>query len=83
VVPAALENQIGLENVDVIKARIIAEAANGSTTDADEALHQRGIMVIPDILVNVGVVTVSHFEWDVCKNFSGMKTTSIAGCSVS
>ena len=63
-VPAALENQITLENVDLIKARIIAEAANGPTTpDSDEVLHHRGVMVIPDVLANAGGVTVSYFEW--------------------
>jgi glutamate dehydrogenase/leucine dehydrogenase len=63
-IPAAMENQITLENVDNIKARIVAEAANGPTTpDADAVLHQRGVMVIPDILANAGGVTVSYFEW--------------------
>ena len=63
-IPAAMENQITLQNVDSIKARIVAEAANGPTTpDADIALHQRGVMVIPDILANAGGVTVSYFEW--------------------
>jgi len=64
-IPAALENQITLENVDRIQARIVAEAANGPTTpDADAVLHQKGgVMVIPDILANAGGVTVSYFEW--------------------
>ena len=63
-IPAALENQITLENADRIKARIVAEAANGPTTpDADAVLHDRGIMVVPDILANAGGVTVSYFEW--------------------
>ena len=63
-VPAALENQITLENVHMVKARIVAEAANGPTTpDADLVLHKKGIMVIPDVLANAGGVTVSYFEW--------------------
>ena len=63
-IPAALENVITLHNADQIKARIIAEGANGPTTPhADEVLAKKGILVLPDILTNAGGVTVSYFEW--------------------
>jgi glutamate dehydrogenase/leucine dehydrogenase len=63
-VPAALENAITLNNVDQIKAKIVAEAANGPTTPhADEVLARKGIMLLPDILANAGGVTASYFEW--------------------
>ena len=63
-IPAALENAITLNNVDQIKAKIVAEAANGPTTPhADEALARKGIMLLPDILANAGGVTASYFEW--------------------
>jgi glutamate dehydrogenase (NAD(P)+) len=63
-IPAALENQITTKNAGRIKARIVAEAANGPTTpEADEVLYNNKILVIPDILANGGGVTVSYFEW--------------------
>ncbi len=63
-VPAALENAITLNNVDQIKAKIVAEAANGPTTPhADEVLARKGITLLPDILANAGGVTASYFEW--------------------
>ena len=63
-IPAALENQITCKNADKIKAKMVAEAANGPTTpDADKVLHEKGIYLIPDILANSGGVIVSYFEW--------------------
>jgi len=63
-VPAALENAITADNAHAVRARIIAEAANGPVTpEADRILDQKGVFLIPDILCNAGGVTVSYFEW--------------------
>ena len=63
-IPAALENQITDRNAGRVKAKLIAEAANGPTTpDADVILARNGAFMIPDILCNAGGVTVSYFEW--------------------
>ena len=63
-IPAALENQITVDNANDIRARIVVEGANGPTTpEAHHALHERGIFVVPDILANSGGVTGSYFEW--------------------
>ena len=62
--PAALENTITLANVGDVKAKIIAELANGPTTPgADEVLFKEGVFLVPDILANAGGVTVSYYEW--------------------
>ncbi len=63
-IPAAIQNQITYKNADKIKAKMVAEGANGpTTTEADKILHEKEICLIPDILANSGGVTVSYFEW--------------------
>src|SRR5689334_7673177 len=63
-IPAALENQVTMENAPSIKAKILVEGANGPTTpEAHQHLHERGVFVVPDILANAGGVTTSYFEW--------------------
>ncbi|HMS08278.1 MAG TPA: Glu/Leu/Phe/Val dehydrogenase [Pyrinomonadaceae bacterium] len=71
-IPAALENQITSANAGNINAKMIVEAANGPvTSDAEPILHQKGILVVPDVYINAGGVTVSYFEW--LKNLSRVR----------
>jgi glutamate dehydrogenase (NAD(P)+) len=63
-IPAALEGQISLARANRLKAKLVLEGANGPTLPAaDDALAERGILVVPDVICNAGGVTVSYFEW--------------------
>jgi glutamate dehydrogenase/leucine dehydrogenase len=87
-IPAALENQLTAKTAPHVQARIVIEAANGPTTSAgDEILEERGVTVVPDILVNAGGVVVSYFEWvqniqamawDLAKVNAGLEKTMVS-----
>jgi glutamate dehydrogenase (NAD(P)+) len=63
-IPAALESQITAANAGRITARLVLEGANGPTTpEADDILHARNVLLVPDVIANAGGVTVSYFEW--------------------
>jgi glutamate dehydrogenase (NAD(P)+) len=87
-IPAAIENVITRNNASKIKAKIVAELANGPTTpEADDILHKKGVHIIPDFLCNAGGVTVSYFEmvqnyyhyvWDINDVYSRLDTKMTA-----
>jgi glutamate dehydrogenase (NAD(P)+) len=71
-IPSALENVINVKNADKIKAKVIAEAANGPVSaEAEDILRKKGVLILPDMYLNAGGVTVSYFEW--LKNLSHMR----------
>ncbi|MBI3089523.1 MAG: Glu/Leu/Phe/Val dehydrogenase [Candidatus Tectomicrobia bacterium] len=63
-IPAAMENQVTGDNAERVRAKLVAECANGPLTlEADDILHEKGVFLLPDILANAGGVVVSYFEW--------------------